>query len=95
MNRPHHISDDKLAKKAYCELKNLNSQGFTNRATDALNVVNDLDLDITEDNKIFIDICKHVVKNNFVSIWFEIAKSRWRDIHPYESENRIFFLHMI
>ena len=73
---------------------NCNSQRLTNRATDALNVVNDLDLDITEDSKIFIDNCMHVVKNNFVSIWFEIAKSRWRDIHPYERENRIFLLHM-
>ena len=64
------MSDDKLVKKVYCEFKNLNSQGFTNWATDALKLVNDLDLDITEDNQTFTYNCKHIVRNNFVSTWF-------------------------
>ena len=58
MNRLHHMSDDKLVKKVYCELKNLNSQGFTNWATDALKLVYDLDLDITEGSKTFTNKCK-------------------------------------
>ena len=52
------------------ELKNLNSQGFTNWATDALKLVNDLDLDMTEDSKTFTNNYKHIVRNNFVSTWF-------------------------
>ena len=70
MNRLHHMSDDKLVTKVYCELKNLNSQGFTNWATDTLKLVNDLDLDITEDNKTFTNYCKRIARNNFVSTWF-------------------------
>ena len=65
-----YMSDDKLVKKVYCELKNLNGQGFTSWATDALKVINDPDLDITEDNKTFTNNCKHIVRNKFVSTWF-------------------------
>ena len=63
------MSDDKLVKKVHCELKHLNSQGFTNWTIDAMKLVNDLDFYFTED-KTFIDTCKRVVKNNFVSTWF-------------------------
>ena len=70
MNRLHHMSDDKLVKKVYCKLRNLNSQGFTNWATDALKLVNYLDLNITEDSKTFTNNCKQIVRNNFVSTWF-------------------------
>ena len=64
------MSDDKLVKKVYYEFKNLNSQGFTNLATNALKLVNDLDLDITEDSKTFTNNCKQIVRNNFVSTCF-------------------------
>ena len=63
------MSDDKLVKNVYCELKNLNSQGLTNWPTDASKLVNDLDLDITEDSKTFTNDCKQIVRNNFVSTW--------------------------
>ena len=70
MNRLHHMSDDELVKKVYCELKNLNIQGFTNWATDAMKLVNNPDLDITEDNKTFTNNCKRIIRNNCVSTWF-------------------------
>ena len=76
MNRLHLMSDNKLVNIAYCELQNLDSQRLTKRATDALNVVNDLDLDIAEDNKIFIDNCKHVVKSNL-----ELVRNKPRGIN--------------
>ena len=51
MNRLYHMTDDKLVKIVYCELKNLNSQRFTNWTADALKLVNDLDLDMAEGTK--------------------------------------------
>ena len=57
-----HQLQRKSVKKVYCELKNLNSHGFTNWATDALKLVNDLDLDITEDSKTFTNNCKQIVR---------------------------------
>ena len=70
MNRLNNLSDDKLAKKVYSELKNFNSQRFTNWVTDAVKLVNDIDLDITDYNQTFTNNCKHIVRNNFVSTWF-------------------------
>ena len=70
VNRLHHMSNDKLAKKLYLELIVMNNQGFTTWATDALKLVNDLGLDVTNDQKLFVNKCKLIVKENVITNWF-------------------------
>ena len=61
-NRLHHMSNDKLVKKVYCDLVEPNDQRITTWPTDALKLVNDLGLDLNDVQKT-ID-CKHAVQSN-------------------------------
>ena len=69
-NRLHHMSNYKLVKKVYCDLVELNGQGLTTRATDALKLVNNLGLDLNDVQKTFEINCKHVVQSNYIATWF-------------------------
>ena len=69
-NRLHHMSNDKLVKKVYCVLMELNDQGFTTWATDALKLVNDLGLDLNDVRKNLEINCKHAVQSNYIATWF-------------------------
>ena len=69
-NRLHHMSNDKLVKKVYRVLMELNDQGFTTWATDALKLVNDLSLDLNDVQKNFAINCKHAVQSNYIATWF-------------------------
>ena len=64
------MSNDKLAKKVYCVLMELNDQGFTTWATDALKLVNDLGLDLNDVRKNLEMNCKHAVQSNYIATWF-------------------------
>ena len=45
---------NKLAKQVFCDLVDLSQQGFITWATDALALADDLGLDITSENNIFL-----------------------------------------
>ena len=60
-NRLHHMSNDKLVKKVYCVLMELNDQGFATWATDALKLVNDLGLDLNDVQKNFASMLYKVI----------------------------------
>ena len=70
VNRLHHMSNDKLVIKVYCDLITFNDQGFTTWATEVLKMVNDLNLDINDVQKTFANDCKHAVQSNYIETWF-------------------------
>ena len=69
-NRLHHMSNDALVKKVYCVIMELNDQGFTTWATNALELVNDLGLDLNDVQKKFAINFKHAVQSNYIAFWF-------------------------
>ena len=47
LNRLHHMDSNQLAKTIFCDLVELDQQGFNTWVTDALKLVHDLRLDVT------------------------------------------------
>ena len=67
------MESNQLAKKIFCDLVELDQQGFNTWATDALKLVNDLRLDVTNDKKSFSMNCKRAIQN----------KLKQRGLHIY------------
>ena len=51
INRLYHMSDEKIAKKVYNDLISFHHQGFNTWATGAMELLDDLKLDITMNTK--------------------------------------------
>ena len=69
LNRLHHMESNQLAKKIFCDLVELDQQGFNTWVTDALKLVHDLRLDVTNEKNIFSLNCKRAVQNKFITTW--------------------------
>ena len=69
LNRLHTMESNKLAKKVFCDLVELDQQGFNTWATDALKLVNDLRLDPTNDKNELSVNCKRAIQNKFITTW--------------------------
>ena len=69
LNRLHNMESNKLAKKVFCYLVELDQQGFKTWATDALKLVYDLRLDPTDDKNVFSVNCKRAIQNKFITTW--------------------------
>ena len=63
------MESNQLAKKIFCDLVELDQQGFNTWATDASKLVNDLRLDVTNDKKSFSMNCKRAIQNKFKTTW--------------------------
>ena len=64
------MESNSLAKKVFCNLIELNNQGFITWATGVLKLANDLGLDITSDKNMFTIKCKDVINNKFIAAWY-------------------------
>ena len=69
-NQLHHMSNDKLVKKVYCDLVELNGQVFTTRATDTWNLASHLGLDLNDAQKTFAINSTHAVRSKYIATWF-------------------------
>ena len=69
LNRLHHMESNQRAKKTFCDLVELDQQGFNTWVTDALKLVHDLRLDVTNEKNIFSLNCKRAVQNKFITTW--------------------------
>ena len=69
LNRLHNMESNQLAKKIFCDLVELDQQGFNTWATDASKLVNDLRLDVTNDKNSFFMNCKRAIQNKFKTTW--------------------------
>ena len=69
INRLYHMSDEKIAKKVYNDLISFHHQGFNTWATGAMELLDDLKLDITMNTKSFALNCKRAVQTKFVAVW--------------------------
>ena len=74
LNRLHNMENNKLAKKIFCDLVEIDQRGFNTLATDALKLVNDLRLDVTNDTNSFSMNCKRAIQNKFKTTWITIYK---------------------
>ena len=74
------MENNRLAKKIFCDLVELAQQGFITRATDALPLVNDLRLDVTNDKNSFSMNCKRAIQNKFKTTW--ITHLHNTELHP-------------
>ena len=69
LNRLHHMESNQLAKKIFCDLAELDQQGFNTWVTDALKLVHHLRLDVTNEKNILSLNCKRAVQNKFITTW--------------------------
>ena len=74
INRLYHMSDEKIAKKIYNDLISFHHQGFNTWATGAMELLDDLKLDITINTKSFAINCKRAVQTKFVAVWNNILQ---------------------
>ena len=72
------MSNEKLVKKLYCDLVEINDQGSTTRATNALKLVYNLGLDLNDAQKTFEINCKHAVQSNYIA-------TRFANLHDIQS----------
>ena len=63
------MESNQLAKKIFCDLVELDQQGFNTWATDASKLVNDLRLDITNAKNSFSMNCKRAIQYKFKTTW--------------------------
>ena len=69
LNRLEHLSNDHLAKRMYCEMKNMNKFGFNTWITNAHKMVKFYDVDISLNINEFKTVCAAKVKGHFVYNW--------------------------
>ena len=69
LNRLHNMESNKLTKKVFCDLVELDQQVFKTWATDALKLVYDLRLDPTNDKNVLSVNCKRAIQNKFITTW--------------------------
>ena len=74
------MENNQSAKKIFCDLVELGQQGFNTLATDALQLVNDLRLNVTNDKNLFSINCKRAIQNKFKTTW--ITHLQNIELHP-------------
>ena len=75
-------------KAGFCDLVDLSQQSFITWATDALNLADDLRLDITSEMNMFSMNCIEVIHNQFTDMWLANLKNR-NYIPSWEHKKRL------
>ena len=70
MNRLHNLPNDLLVKQAYCEMLRLENNGFCTWTSNVCELARSYGLDISLTTKDFQKNCKQVVRQSFISNWF-------------------------
>ena len=70
MNRLHNLPNDLLVKQAYCEMLRLENNGFCTWTSNVCELARSYGLDISLTTKDFKKNCKQVVRQSFISNWF-------------------------
>ena len=63
------MESNTLAKKVFCDLVELDQQGFKTWATDALKLVYDLRSDPANGKSVFSVNCKRAIQNKLITTW--------------------------